>query len=414
MTAIIIILITSCSQRERNNPFDPDYPESTMNMRLSIIPMNRYNQLLWNKPHFTDYSGFNIYRKKENDSTFQLIKYLPGEYRTYSDSMIEYGNEHQYYFKVSGNGIESKRSAIVSTTPGPGYNWIMDKWGYQFIKTSYDTKYIISRAYTNAPPHDMAIAKEYNTALITYPSSCLIEIIDMKTNDLLFHFWEMLRPYAVCYDSTANYFWLIDSTGFLYSIHANSFQIRMVNNTLKSPNSISISDQSGLINITDYRAKEILFYNRDGEMVEKIDSINNSPLQGPEKFIYDEQRQRYWISDDRDSVNFIFTKLAHEDNFHHICTLDNAGDMELCTGEDAIYLISLSQNNSSIMKLYADGIRQTIINNLYFPLDLVINIYDETILVADSYYSRVLHYDQNNNLLGYSNFYNFPLKILIE
>ena len=57
------------------------------------------------------------------------------------------------------------------------------------------------------------------------------------------------------------------------------------------------------------------------------------------------------------------------------------------------------------MKLYANGIRQTLINDLYYPLDLVINNYDETILIADSYDSSVLHYDQNNILLGYSYFY---------
>jgi hypothetical protein len=413
----ILTFIYFCSERERTNPFDPDYPGKIMTMFLSLIPWENYNQLIWDDPPFMDYSGFNIYRKLETDSSFQLLKRISSEQRFYMDSTISYGLQHQYYFTIHGNRSESKPSSIISNIPGPGYNWIVDKWGYQLFKTSYDTRYVILRENKMSAPQDMAIAKEYGLSLVTYTSDSMIELIDLSTGEVLDQLLNITRPYKVCYDTIDNYFWVIDSSGFLYKINPFTFQEQIIHTTLINPVEISISEQAGLINIVDFKAKMILRYNREGELSEIIDKINNSPLQGPEKFIHDEQRERYWISDGNEHKDYIYTKLASENNFYCMDSLGDAGDFELHPEEDAILLISLSINytdNSFIMQLSANGNRQILISDLIYPLDISINMYDETILVADSYYGRILHYNRDSRLLGYSDFYNFPIKILIE
>jgi hypothetical protein len=413
----ILTFIYFCSERQRTNPFDSNYNRNIMPMFLSLIPVENCNQLSWDDPLFVDYSGFNIFRKLETDTAFQLLKNLPRGYSSCCDSAIKYGLEHNYYFTITGEGSESKPSAIKSTIPGPGYNWIVDKWGYQIFKTSYDTRYLVLRENKMSPPQDMAIAKEFNLALITFTSGNAIEMIDLSTGELINQLYNISIPYKACYDSIDDYFWVVDSSGSIYKISPVSFSVELIDNTLIHPIEISIAEQAGLIHIVDFGAKKILQYNREGNLLEIIDKIDSSPLQGPEKFIYDEQRGRSWFSDGNGQKDYIYTKLPSENKFQCIDSLSNAGDFELDPTEDAILLISLNPdeiNNSFIMQLYANGDRQTCISDLIYPLDISINMYDQSILVADSYCGRVLHYTENFRLLGFSNFYNFPIKILIE
>jgi hypothetical protein len=388
-----------------------------MPLILSLLPVDNCNRLSWDTPLFNDYTGFNIYRQMETDTIYQLLRSLTRENLTYDDSSITYGMEHNYYFTIVGEYSESKPSAIQSTIPGRGYNWIIDKWGYQIFKTSYDTRYIILRNNKALPPQDMAIAKEYNLALIIYNYDNLVEIIDLTTGALINQQFTILTPYKACYDSTDNYFWVIDSSGPMYKINAVTFQLQLIDNNMINPIEMTISEQSGLINVVDFKAKMILRYNRQGIIIEVIDTINNFPLQGPKKFVYDERRERYWFLDSNNQKDYIYTKLSSETTFQCIDSLNIIGDFELHPAEDAILLISLSpdsKNYSSIMQLYANGDRQTIISNLIYPLDISINKYDESILIADSYYGRILHYDREYKLLGFSDTYNFPIKVLIE
>ena len=414
---VILTVLYFCSERERTNPFDTNYPRKTMPLILSLLPLEQCNRLSWDTPLFDDYSGFNIYRRLETDTAYQLISKLPRGHLTYNDSSITYGLEHDYYFTITGESGESKPSAVQSTIPGPGYNWIVDKWGYQIFKTSYDTRHLILRCNRSLPPQDMAIAREYNLALLTYIYDSVVEIVDLATGEIVNQLFTISTPYKTCYDSVDNHFWVIDSSGPLYKINPVTHQVQLIDNSMLNPIEMTISEQRGLINIVDYKAKMILRYNRHGSIIEVIDQINGFPLQGPQKFVYDEQRQRYWFLDGNNQKDYIYTKRSSETTYQCIDSLNIIGDFELHPAEDAILIISLPRNgtnNSSVMQLYANGDRQTVIADLIYPLDIGINKYDESILIADSYHGRVLHYNREYKLLGFSNIYNFPIKILVE
>ena len=98
----------------------------------------------------------------------------------------------RFTFKISSD--KSKPSQTVSIIPGHGFNWVVDKWGYQIYKLTYDASQTIFRKYTDWAPHDLAVAEDKNIGLITYPGGGMYEIFDLSTGILIKNSFAISRP----------------------------------------------------------------------------------------------------------------------------------------------------------------------------------------------------------------------------
>jgi len=413
---IIVLTLTflfSCAEREKQNPFDPT---GSAPITLSVTSRGQRVDLSWSNPDLSDFTGFNVYRKKEtSDSAFNLLAIIQSSgTRNYSDNNVEFRQLYSYYVTIVGQNQESKPSNTVSITPGPGYNWVVDKWGFQIIKTTYDAEHLVLYYYTNYPPSDMAVAKPFRIGLITFPSAGLVEVIGLINGDLIETIDQITYPYVIAYDSSASNFWLGDSSGYLYKIDAETRNVELISSALRKPIFIHIAEQVGLISVVDLNLKEIVQFDRAGDVVNKITEINGQSLSGPRRFLYNEKYDRYWLSDGISSMDFIYTKNRIDDQFMCIDTLPQAIDLELSKYDDKIWLIDFKGFNSSLVQLSHTGIRQLEISGLYEPFDIQVNKYDGTLLIAESGRGRLLHYNNELQLLGMFTPLNFPVKVIVE
>jgi len=406
------LLIVSCSERNQNNPFDSN-GDAPVNLRAQSI--DESVELSWIGPNLIDYTGFNLYRKQEGvDQFFTRIAELPAIARTYTDTTVEFGNKYIYFIKVASGNLESRPSGEVSVRPGPGFNWILDETYYKILKTSYDLSYIYLY-YDTFPgrPTDMAVSNNLRTGVILYTRSGLVEEIDFSGNRK--NQYEGIRhPYRIAYDPVGTLFWIADSSGILYTLNTRSGQIRVVNSSLSNPISIDIAASQNIISVVDAGNKKIVQFNRSGDIVNTISHINGNPLEGPYRYIIDEENDRGWLVDGNMEIDYIYTNSSESEDYFLADSIYNAGDIEINPSNGQAWYISFNRDSSEVLQLSADGTRQLELKYFYNPYDLQVNPYDGSLLVVDSWNGRVLHYDSSNKLIGEIRNLVFPVKVVVQ
>ncbi|TFG98134.1 MAG: hypothetical protein E4H13_10185, partial [Calditrichales bacterium] len=244
-----IMIFSSCSERDKDNPFDPsgDVP-----LELKVLSFDKRIELTWGDPKVSDYSGFNIYRKQiGTDQTYKLIaeRLLPSS-RKFSDYYVNYQQIYFYYITITGNDMESRPSAPVSITPGPGINWVADRWGYQVLRMTYDAAHTISIYETSWPPGGIAVSRKLGIAVIIYPGNGIVEEINFA--GIREARYEQIRyPMDIAYDSIDSLFWIIDSSGILFTLDTRIDQFSIISEEVGHPIAIEISGRQNLINVID-------------------------------------------------------------------------------------------------------------------------------------------------------------------
>jgi hypothetical protein len=406
------LLIVSCSERNQNNPFDSN-GDVPVNLRIESI--NKSVELSWIGPNLIDYSGFNIYRKQDGvDQFFIRIAELPAKIRTYKDTTVEYGNKYIYFIKIASGNSESRPSDEKSVRPGPGFNWILDETAFTILKTSYDLSYIFL-AYDTYPgrPTDMAVSNSLQTGVILYTRSGVVETIDFSGRRR--NIYEGIRhPYAIAYDPNGALFWIADSSGILYTLNSQTDGIRVINSSLSKPISINIAATQNIISVVDAGSKEIVQFNRSGNIINTISLINGKPLEGPYRYVIDEQNDRSWLVDGNLNIDYIYTKSLDDEDYFLADSVINAGDIEINQSNALAWYISFSRDRSTVLQLSAEGTRQLELSYFFNPVDLQVNPHDGSLLVVDSWNGRVLHYDSSNNLIGEIRNLSFPVKVVVQ
>lgn len=407
-----LVLFLSCSERDKDNPFDPggDIP-----LYLQARSVQETVELSWNSPNIVDYTGFNIYRKEDgSEQSFKRIVEVSRFARSFTDTTISFGNTYVYFLKIASGSIESQPSEPIEVTPGEGFNWIVDKTSYQIRKMSYDLSYTFLALDTYpGMPTDMAISNRLETGIILYSGSELVQEINLSGN-LRNEYDQIKFPYAVAYDPIGTLFWVVDSSGYLYSIDTQSNIIRNRSSLFSNPRSIHIAPEQNVISIVDAGAKEIVQFNRSGTLINRISTINGKPLEGPYRYITDEKHNRIWLVDGNSDKDYIYTKSVDDEEFFLADSALNAGDIEPdFFGEQAWY-VSFNVDESVIMQLSAEGTRQLELSYFFNPYDIQVNPYDGSLLVADSWNGIVKHYNKSNKLIGEMENLIFPVKVIVQ
>jgi len=406
------LLVVSCSERNQNNPFDStgDAP-----VKLRIQSINKSVEISWLGPNLIDYSGFNLYRKQDGvDQFFTRIAELPAIGRAYTDTTVEYGNKYIYFIKVAAGNLESRPSEEISVRPGPGFNWILDETSYKILKTSYDLSYtfLVYETYPGMPT-DMAISNSLQTGVILYTRVGLVETIDFSGHRR--NQYEVIKhPYAIAYDPNGALFWIADSSGILYTLNSQTDAIRVVHSSLSKPISIDIAATQNIISVVDAGSKKIVQFSRSGNVINTISLINGKPLEGPYRYVIDEQHERSWLVDGNLDIDYIYTKSSDDEEFFLADSVFNAGDIEINPSNEMAWYVSFSRDRSTVLQLSAEGTRQLELSYFFNPFDLQVNPYDGSLLVADSWNGRVLHYDSSNKLIGEIKNLIFPVKVVVQ
>ncbi len=412
---LLVVFSLCCSERTKDNPFDPS---GKIQVKLSILSFDERVELSWDNPDVSGYKAFNVYRREEgvDDNFKKIAENIPPDARRFDDNKVDYEKTYHYFITVRGNDIESQPSEKVSITPGPGLNWIVDKWGYQIIKTTYDVEHTILTYETNWPPTDMALSKDIGTAIILYQGSGTVEEIDLS-GGFQNRYDQIKYPTAVVFEPVDSQFWIADSSGSLYKLDTQNDQVRVIYNSLSKPVALHIAPAKNLISVVDIGSKEIVQFNRFGQRLNSIRFINGERLEGPSRFVIDEGNDRYWLIDGNESIDYIYTRQLQENTYSLIDSLEDAGDLEAGFLDGTAWIGSIDIPNSLVLQLSPAGTRQLQLSGFYYAYDLQINPYDGTLLLIDlrnTEKDRVMHYNQSHKVIGFSNIYNTPVKVLVE
>jgi len=237
-------IFISCSERPKDNPFDPSGHEP---VSLSVLSFNQSIRLSWGDPDLAYFTGFNIYRKAEgiDKSYTRIAENMLQTRRDFTDYQIQYHTTYSYYITVNGTDMESQPSQTVSITPGPGYNWIVDTENFEIIKTTYDTEHIISTYSTSWPPTDIAVSSAADAVIVLYLRYGIVEKLDL-TGNFVAGYEQIAYPGAIAYEPVDSLFWIADTSGILYTLHPRKDEINIVSYSLSQPVYIDVAQQKDL------------------------------------------------------------------------------------------------------------------------------------------------------------------------
>jgi len=419
LLVITILYCNSCMERSRDNPLDPK-TNDTPELNLRVLSYNDRVELSWNKINITDYLGFNIYRKNHPDSSFQLIAsdIQPGSIR-YIDLNISYQIKLSYYITIQGVSDESLPSNEVSITPGQGYNWIVDKWGYQVYKTTYDNQYSMKRFYTDWSPQDIAIDPDRNVALITQPAGRRMDIIETEDathiSTISYNDYSFIdNPYLVEYEPSNRMFWISDSGGFVYRASSSNYSINLITSEIVKPDELFINQNNRLVYIVDDLSNHIYRFNLNGNFTSKFNGIGDYVFRNPQKIVFDAFDNQFWLIDKSNDQYYLLTGFINNMQITPVDTFDYAFDMHLNPNDQNAW-ISVNENGIfKVLQLSKAGIRLTELTGFYNPYHVTHNPYDGTLLVTDSGNRRTIHFNGNFDKLGIFTNLNFPIRLEVE
>ena len=414
-----ILSLNHCAERDRDNPLDPNTKQKP-DIQLSLLSFNDRIEVYWNPLNISDFVGFNLYRKSHIDSPFSVYAAgLSPDRNNFIDNNISLNNTYFYYLTILGGSSESAPSNIVSTTTGLGYNWIVDKWGYQIIKTTYDGKYQLEKYYTDWPPQDIAVDRNNELALITFPAGGRLDLITTSNSELV-QYWDrsdrnfIENPYKAVYEPNAQMFWISDSGGSLYKMSAVNQAIDLVSLDIEKPGEITLNQSSGTIYVIDEKNNEIYLYNTNGNYISKFSRIADHDLNNPQHFETDTNDQQFWLVEEFSDLSYLYQGYLSPPQITLVDSFEYIYDIQIDQTNQLVWVVVYEDINYKILQLSKGGSRQLELTGVYNPFSVAINPYDATLLVADSGNRRIIHYSGDFDILGIFTNLNFPIKINVE
>lgn len=425
ISKLIIVFLTSfvflinCTERLRDNPLDPK-GDTDPRINLSVLSYNDRIVLTWNKINMSDLIGFNIYRKTESESVFKLIyRELPPAQTIYSDLQVKLLENHSYYITIQGQSSVSAPSNIVSITPGQGYNWVVDKWGYQVLKLTYDAQYQIARYLTDWTPQDIAIDSKTNTALITMPHGNRMDIIDATSAELFNRITSSIysfvnKPYLVEFESTNDMFWISDSGGSVYRISAINFAVDSLESDILKPDELFLNLYENMVYIVDDNSNKIYRYNFNGNYIDNFSQIAGYHFKNPQKIIFDQVDDQFWFVDKSENSYYLFTGYMGNSQISVVDSFEYFYEISISPFDNITRISVYKDDTFKIMQLSKEGIRQLPLTGFNLPSHITHNPYDGSLLVTDYGNGRVLHYDGDFEILGIFTKLNAPIRLEVE
>ncbi|MFC1569839.1 hypothetical protein ACFL4L_06355 [bacterium] len=152
-----IVLLYGCTGRNRNNPLDPQNPETEGKVQgLDIVSEYNRVSLKW-KSLSSDYAvHYQIYRKQIEQIEYQHIG-LTGVPSFQDSGLILGAPVHYRVSALTGTQYESPLSDSVTITPGPHDYWVADYYGERIVRLTYDAQHILDDIQGFYLPVDIAV-----------------------------------------------------------------------------------------------------------------------------------------------------------------------------------------------------------------------------------------------------------------
>lgn len=411
---ILLIMLVSCADRERNNIFDPDSGIGAIDVGLRATGLETSIRLSWYSAGDIDYNGVKIYRRLPFEDRFEHLITLPRNRYSYTDTIAITDETYTYYMTLIGSDFESPPSRQVQAVAGPGDIWLLDRWDFEALNLSYDLRVIKKRRYGVWIPENMAIAKQENMAMITYPLYGYFEIFDLdRSYERLYGWADLERPFDCLFETASRSFWVTDSSGGLYKVSPRSGIITTVSSDLIRPTLLgNYGNQT--IYLIDRGTHSLNRFGINGENLGELNKIGDFTLQSPKLFEIDNRNNVIYIVDKTGDGNILYTFQPESGDADILYTGDNIDVVTANEAHQTVWIVSRIDFNSKIMQLSMDGTRLTELEGYEYPIDIGVNPYNNNLIIVDAGTATVRHLRSDFSQIGSYDGSAQPYKVLIE
>jgi hypothetical protein len=403
-----MLWFSSCTERARDNPFDPNSNSETR-LTLSVKPEDNQAHLSWSVENIQDFTGFIIYRSVDG-SEFQRYQEISPTFTTFIDTALNYYQWYGYRITMINANSETLPSNEVKLLPGPGKIWILSRYGYSLREMSYGLQHTNQIFYTNFP----AINWDWNLneseiwlAFAQFKNISRLNL-DLGYEDFFVdNFFQ--RPIDIKWESQGGRVYILDSNKnsiFILQSQTVSDSISLPSNeffkilTMSSPGVLAMD------------SSRIFHYLHTGIIVDSI-TVPNS-------FRYTDMT----LNDDSltilatDFSTAVSMIISYQLNGEETRQVEISGNFDKIVrpAQQNYYWVTekLNSNSSGCVKLSSDGHRLLELNSLSGEIDdIQINPHDNSIIVLQRYQNNIILFDSLGNQLTQGNQVYDPIKAFI-
>jgi len=408
---LFIIILTSCSEREKKNPFDiSGNPESPVTLELSY--QGSFVSLRWQVKDLTDFDGFRIYRATGTDSNFQFLERVPASDREYIDRSIQNYRWYYYYVTITSAAGESTPSNKVKTYPGPGYVWILSNLGFVINKYSYDLLHSLQTFETSYPPVAWSVYLPDSLIWLAFGTFSRVAPYNLKKGSEEYFITQGLdRPIDIIYSPELQQTFVLDNRKRQVII------IQGANIT----GSISLPDENFTEMVIDSN-REMLYILGENRLLrlsllsptQSVGWIHTPGFEGRDIQIKSGRLYMLLESTDLEISQFLFQDIATQ-KWDTLTLSGKFYRMAVDPERQSIYLGEEKSNQkSALLKLSFTGERLFERNNFFSIGDIGINPIDHSIVIIDRFADTFYLFDSEGNLISKQTGFYDPIRVFIE
>lgn len=406
------LLTGACTERDRVNIFDPNAGIDTLDMSVYIISADSVTTLSWFPPRTLNFVGFNLYRKSAVDPSFTQIATLPAQQSEYSDHDTEFDVQYTYYLTIQGENSESPPTRPLQVTPGPASYWVLDRFGLNIYKLTYDLRHKLVTKYAVWIPENLALNTNNQLALVTYPQYRFAEIFKTNAGISIIGFTQFRHPYDCHYFPAQNRFWLTDSSGYLYRINSADGTVELLDQTLNQPTQITRNNHA--VYVLDRGNKQIVAYGADGNKIQTIKNMGLYQLNNP-LFIHSAPSlSQLFIIDQTNANRVLYTYNPALNGAQKIYEADYLNTLQFDPENQTIWVSIDDPQNARLMQLSATGDRLSEIEGFGSIADFKMNPLTKTLVVVDYKNGIVKHVRSDMTIVGISREAIYPFRVYIQ
>ena len=412
LLSLFVTFIFSCAERDRTNIFDPLAGIDTLDMSLYVTRADELVNIEWYPPSKIDYYGFNIYRKTTQDEAYTQIASLEQNQSGFSDTDTGFDVTYLYYLTIQGKDDESPPTRNIVVTPGPLSFWILDRYGLNMYRTTYDLRHTRLTKYAVWIPEDLSVDPIHNRVLVTYPQYRFAEIFDETGGKTEINLSQFDHPFGCIFEPDYQKFWLTDSSGFVYTIDPVAGNIELIDPSLNKPTQVVTSES--YIYLIDSGNEQIISYDKIGNRQSTIKNIGTITLKKPLFIEPVISSGDLFIIDQAEDNRILYRFNRSENSLTEIYTDQHLKTVRFDAEKNSVWLSIDNELNSVIMQLSADGVRLKMLSGFAGIADFRYNPQTSSLIVVDSGERIVKHIRSDESVIGVFEEAVYPSKVFTE
>ena len=378
-----ILVILSCSDRERNNPLDPKNPETSGRIEnFSVLSFGKSVKLGWSYLDFRGIDSISVYRLIAPGTIFTQISTVQPGQNSFTDYNVEYGTSYDYYITAHIKDYETPPTDTLDIEPGPTYSWILDYQSGTLHRMTHDLQYPIFSFGSFSYPILMHTSVLERAAWVYSDiSNSLYKISENGIYTHVVYNLDQVNDFVID-QRNGNFFTIQKSQGLIKKFDASGTQL-MEFNFIPKPCFIDMDQRRQDLWVVDEQSLSLFRISSVGQIRRQSEPL----FTDPSDIVYCEENQVIWAAD----ANRILVFDLYANNINTI-----SGDFtwirklacDQKTG--SVWAIEYNSLNSkyNVTKYSENGFLLSK-NEFLHPVSIAVNEFDNSCLVCDDVQGKV-------------------------